>query len=141
MVEVLTELSLVQAARNYNKYKLEQIGIEPSTYVFEKYDIDSLQFARSSDYYADQYVIYERIYDSVRMRIQVMKSRYDALSEFEIKQEDSVKRLQKDSKTEDSLTPMERLISKQPSQKGREDQLEDKGLIPPVEMGREQFPD
>jgi len=140
MVEVLTELSLVQAARNYNKYKLEQIGIEPSTYVFEKYDIDSLQFARSSDYYADQYVIYERIYDSVRMRIQVMKSRYDALSEFEIKQEDSVKRLQKDSKTEDSLTPMERLISKQPSQKGREDQLEDKGLIPPVEMGQEQFP-
>lgn len=97
MVDVLTELSLVYAARNYNKQKLEATGIKPDEYIFEKFDIDSLQFERSNDYYSEQYSQYERIYDSVKSRIQKMKNRLDSLRDIEVKREDSIKQVEKDS--------------------------------------------
>ncbi|MDX1543776.1 MAG: DUF4296 domain-containing protein [Christiangramia sp.] len=97
MIEVLTELSLLHAARNYNKFKLEKTGIRPDEYIYKKFEIDSLQFERSNNYYAEQYTQYERIYDSVKARIQRMKSRLDSLREVEIKREDSLKMAEKDS--------------------------------------------
>ncbi|MCM8568708.1 DUF4296 domain-containing protein [Gramella jeungdoensis] len=97
MIDVLTEISILQAARNYNKFKLEETGIKPDQYIYEKFDIDSLQFERSSNYYAEQYTQYERIYDSVKARIQRMKTRLDSLRDLEIKREDSIKKAQKDS--------------------------------------------
>ena len=97
MVEVLTELSLVNAARNYNKQKLESTGIKPEEYVYEKFNIDSLQFERSNDYYTEQYDQYERIYDSVKVRLQVIKARLDSIREVEVKIEDSIKLARKDS--------------------------------------------
>jgi len=141
MVDVLTELSLVHAAKNYNKFKLEQTGIQPDKFVFEKYDIDSLQFEQSSNYYSDQYVIYERIYDSVRGRIKVLKSKYDSLREVEIKREDSLKRLQKDSlQMMDSIMAIPRLrdsvqrsrLKLKDDIKGKEEKRD--SLIAPVSM-------
>ncbi len=104
MIDVLTELSLVHAARNYNKFKLENTGINPDEYIYEKFDIDSLQFEKSNDYYSEQYTQYERIYDSVKSRLQIMKSRLDSIREVEVRIEDSIKRVKKDSlRTKDSL--------------------------------------
>ena len=97
MIDILTELSLLHAARNYNKFKLEQTGIKPEEYIYDKFGIDSLQFERSNNYYAEQLTQYEVIYDSVKKRIQVMKSRLDSLREIEIKREDSIKMARKDS--------------------------------------------
>ncbi|GAA4313302.1 hypothetical protein GCM10023115_30180 [Pontixanthobacter gangjinensis] len=97
MVDVLTEMALLNAARNYNKQKLESTGIKPDDYIFKRFGIDSLQFERSNDYYAEQYTQYERIYDSVKNRIQNIKSRMDSLREIEIKIEDSIKLAEKDS--------------------------------------------
>lgn len=104
MIDILTELSLLHAARNFNKFKLEGTGIRPYKYVYEKFDIDSLQFEKSNNYYAEQYSQYERIYDSVKARIEIMKSRMDSLREIEVKREDSIKQAKKDSlKISDSL--------------------------------------
>ena len=104
MIDVLTELSLVHAARNYNKFKLENTGINPDEYIYEKFDIDSLQFEKSNDYYSEQYTQYERIYDSVKARLQIMKSRLDSIREVEVRIEDSIKRVKKDSlRMKDSL--------------------------------------
>ncbi|TBW30084.1 DUF4296 domain-containing protein [Gramella sp. KN1008] len=104
MIEVLTELSLLHAARNYNRSKLEETGIRPEEYIYEKFNIDSLQFERSNNFYAEQYTDYERIYDSVKVRIQRMKTRLDSLREVEVKREDSIKMAEKDSlKVLDSL--------------------------------------
>ena len=104
MIDVLTEMALVHAARNYNKKKLESTGIEPEKYIFEKFNIDSLQFERSNDYYSDQYNDYERIYDSVKVRLQILKKRLDSIRDIEVKIEDSIKQARKDSiKALDSL--------------------------------------
>lgn len=104
MIEVLTELSLVNAARNYNKQKLESTGVKPEEYIYEKFDIDSLQFERSNGYYTEKYDQYERIYDSVKVRLQIIKTRLDSIRDIEIKMEDSIKLARKDSlKAIDSL--------------------------------------
>lgn len=97
MIDLLTELSLVNAARNFNKFKLEKTGIEPEKYIYEKFDVDSLQFERSNAWYSEQYTQYERIYDSVKNRIQVMKSRLDSIMDRERRIEDSIKQAEKDS--------------------------------------------
>lgn len=97
MIDILTELTLVQAARNYNKSKLEDMGITPDTYIYEKFGIDSLQFERSTEWYAENYVQYDRIYDSVKARIEIMKKRIDSTLERERRIEDSLKLARRDS--------------------------------------------
>ena len=90
MVEVLTELSLVQGARSYNRQMLEQVGLKPREYLWRKFDIDSSQFARSSDYYARNYVQYQRIYDSVKVRLEGLKEIYDSIRVEEERVRDSI---------------------------------------------------
>lgn len=97
MIDVLTELSLLHSARNFNKQKLEATGIDPDTYIYEKFDIDSLQFERSNSWYSEQYAQYEGIYDRVKDRVQAMKNKLDSLREIEVKIEDSIKKVKKDS--------------------------------------------
>lgn len=97
MIDVLTELSLLQAARNFNKQKLEDTGINADTYIYEKFDIDSLQLQRSIGWYSEQYTQYERIYDSVKIRVQFMKNKLDSLREIELKIEDSIRQAKNDS--------------------------------------------
>ena len=104
MIDILTELSLVQAARNFNKQKLEDLGINPDEYIYEKYGIDSLQFEKSSDYYAENYLEYDRMYDSVKTRIEKLKVRLDSIRDREIEIRDSLALITKDSlKMVDSL--------------------------------------
>lgn len=132
MIDILTELSLLHAARNYNKFKLEQTGINPDKYIYEKFDIDSLQFERSNDYYAEQYTTYERIYDSVKARIEVMKSRLDSLREIQVKREDSIKQAKKDSlKDIDSLE-----VSKDSLKLDIKEIEADDSLVPPPALSR-----
>lgn len=91
MVDVLVEVSLLQAARNYNKVMLEEKGIDPEHYIWEKYDIDSLQFATSSQYYAQNYRQYERIYDRAKEQLEVYKIHYDSLEQLARQERDSLR--------------------------------------------------
>ncbi len=104
MIDVLTELTLVHAARNFNREKLEKTGLIPDQYIYNKFDIDSLQFQRSTEYYSEQYSTYETMYDSVKNRIQRMKTRLDSIREIEVRIEDSIRQAKKDSiRSRDSL--------------------------------------
>src|SRR5690554_5100183 len=91
MVDVLVEVSLLQAARNYNKVMLEEKGIDPERYIWEKYDIDSLQFATSSQYYAENYRQYERIYDRAKEQLEVYRVHYDSLEQLARQERDSLR--------------------------------------------------
>lgn len=97
MVEVLTELSLLQGARSYNRSLLEETGLKTETYLWDKYDIDSLQFVRSSNYYAENYRLYENIYDKVKERLEVLKAAYDSIREEHERVRDSLQEFGIDS--------------------------------------------
>lgn len=137
MVDVLTELSLLNAARNFNKFKLEKTGIEPESYIYEKFGIDSLQFERSNAWYSEQYTVYEGIYDSVKVRVQLMKTRLDSIMERERKIEDSIKLAQKDSlkQLRDSLkNPADSIKKPDSLLVNKKVKVVDSLLAPPVQM-------
>ncbi len=106
MVDVLTEISLLNSARNFNKRIFENTGITPEKYIYEKFDIDSLQFERSSNFYAENYDKYDKIYSRVKDRLDSMKIKLDSIQEEEHRIQDSlaVERKKADSLKLDSLT-------------------------------------
>ena len=107
MVDIITEISLLQSARNFSKRIFESTGIQGQEYIFKKYNIDSLQFKRSNDYYADNYEIYQRIYDSVKQGFERLKVKLDTLQLQEKRIKDSIATARKDSlkKAGDTIEP------------------------------------
>lgn len=121
MVDVLTELALLHGAKSYDRRTLERTGLEPEEYLFEKYSIDSTQFAKSNAYYAANADVYLRIYDSVNARLEALKVKYEALKEEQERIADSIREAKKDT-----------LIS---PESGNQDSLivfKEKKLLPPA---------
>ena len=70
MVDIIYDLSILEAAKSQKPIVLEQYQIQSNSYVYKKYQIDSLQFANSVKYYATDFENYHTIYDSVNKRIE-----------------------------------------------------------------------
>lgn len=90
MVDVLTELSILNAAKNYNKRMLESKGVQPDKFLYEKHNIDSLQLAQSTQYYAKNYNRLEFIYERVKQNLEEMKREFEERQEKEKQQPDSL---------------------------------------------------
>ncbi|TQD38567.1 DUF4296 domain-containing protein [Haloflavibacter putidus] len=91
MIEVLTDLAKLDASRSYNETSFSKRDVKIKKLIYAKYGIDSTQFAKSSNYYAEDFNVNQRLYDSVRVRLERDKARVDAL----IKKEDSLKNAKK----------------------------------------------
>ena len=70
MVDIIYDLSILEAAKSQKPIVLEQYQIKSNTYIYKKYQIDSLQFANSVKFYATDLEKYYGIYDSVNKRIE-----------------------------------------------------------------------
>ncbi len=70
MVEILTELAMINAAKINNVTVLQNNNIEPLPYIFKKYGFDSIQFVESDRYYASIPVKYEAIYLKVQSKLE-----------------------------------------------------------------------
>ena len=70
MVDIIYDMSILEAAKSQKPIVLEQYQIQSNSYVYKKYQIDSLQFANSVKYYATDFENYHTIYDSVNKRIE-----------------------------------------------------------------------
>lgn len=101
MVDVLTDISLVHGARSYNKDLMIEKGIDVQKYVFEKHDIDSLQYIKSHEYYSENYREFEDIYARVKERLEGIKVEYDSIRVREERRQDSLRALVKS----DTLSP------------------------------------
>jgi hypothetical protein len=87
MVLIFKELAIVNAAKGTNIGNLKDNGIEPTTYLFEKFEIDSAQFVDSDRYYASKPLLYETMYKDVetklenqRIQLEAMKKEKDSLN-------------------------------------------------------------
>tara|TARA_R110002167_G_scaffold261316_3_gene467787 strand:- start:4246 stop:4671 length:426 start_codon:yes stop_codon:yes gene_type:complete len=94
MVAVLTELAIVNAAKSTNITVLSQNEFVPMEYLFEKFDIDSVQFVESDRYYASQPVKYEEIYLQVQSKLETIGTEIHAVK----KVNDSIKLQEAESK-------------------------------------------
>lgn len=91
MVEVLTDLSILYSAKNYNKKILEETGLPLKTYLYEKHQIDSLQLAQSTEYYAKNYIQFKKIYNQVKLNLDKMKTDLEVVQAEENCVEDSIR--------------------------------------------------
>ena len=91
MVEVLTDLSILYSAKNYNKRILEETGLPLKTYLYEKHQIDSLQLAQSTDYYAKNYTQFKKIYHQVKLNLDKKKTDLEVVQAEEKGVEDSIR--------------------------------------------------
>jgi len=111
MEQVLYDLYIINAAKGVNRKLLEHNGFMPETYVLTKYNIDSIQFRQSNDYYAFDAIAYKNIVENVKKRLekdkivfeklqktegQAAKRRRDSLSKINTKKKDSIKKINKE---------------------------------------------
>lgn len=73
MTDIIYDLSILEAMRSQKPLVLEQNGINQNTYIYKKYGIDSIQFAKSNQYYASDIAIYKQIYEDVAKRLEAHK--------------------------------------------------------------------
>ncbi|GAA0712767.1 hypothetical protein GCM10009430_03540 [Aquimarina litoralis] len=92
MIEILTDIAFVKAAKGSYKKVFDIEKINPELYILEKHGIDSLVFVENNRWYISQLDGYEKIFNKVKKNIEVSKIKFEKLK----KEEDSIKRI-KDS--------------------------------------------
>lgn len=108
MVEVLIDVHLFNAAKNVNRLTLQQTGMTPNEFIYEKHNIDSIQFEKSNAFYSTDFNTYERIHLRVKDFLENKKIEIDTLIAREKRHQDSIKF------TVDSIKPEN--ILKQPDE-------------------------
>jgi hypothetical protein len=104
MENILYDLALLQAIKNYQPQKLKEHSIDHKTYIYQKYKIDSLQFAQNNKYYAADMEEYRLMFQNVSDRIKKEKDLNDTL----LNRENKVK----SKKIKDSLIKNEKVKGK-----------------------------
>ncbi|PWI30750.1 DUF4296 domain-containing protein [Flavobacteriaceae bacterium LYZ1037] len=102
MVNVLLDMSLLSSAKGINKSKLENNGIFPESFIFNKHQIDSLQFAESNRYYTYHLKEYQDIITKVEDSLKKLREDYSKLVEKEEKEtrkKDSIRRAEQKNKS------------------------------------------
>ena len=73
MVDIIYDMTLINVAKGVNKSILENNGIIPEQYLFNKHSIDSILFAKSNEYYSYDLKTYQTIYDNVKTKLEKNK--------------------------------------------------------------------
>jgi len=98
MVNIIIDLRLLASANGSNQKVLQDKGVYSEEYVFKKYNIDSLTFALSNNYYAYYVEDYDEIYTMVRDSLELLKKNLDQLviqEEDEKRKTDSINNIRK----------------------------------------------
>lgn len=85
MVNIMYDLSLLDAIKYQNPAVLDSNQINPKQYIYKKYGVDSLQLAQNNVYYASDYTNYKLMFDEVVKRIENDKKKARALIKVEEK--------------------------------------------------------
>lgn len=114
MEDILYDLAVLDAIKTNDPVSLERKKITASTYVYDKYDIDSLQLVSSNHYYASDVHNYLKMYKRVEEKLGKEKTKIDTIiaqkkikklelkkgKDTSIKSPDSIKRRRMDKKAE-----------------------------------------
>lgn len=77
MVNIIYDLSVLEAMKSKNP---ALSGKPTSAYIYNKYHIDSLQFAENNRYYAAEIEKYKKIYDQVNERLETNRKIADSIA-------------------------------------------------------------
>lgn len=103
MENILYDLALLQALKGYSPLELQKNSVNPKSYIYQKYKIDSIQFVENNKYYSSDIEEYKLMYERIITRIEKEKKDVDAKinTDYKKKQQqttDSLKRASKKKK-------------------------------------------
>lgn len=103
MENILYDLALLQALKGYSPQELQKNHVNPKSYIYQKYKIDSLQFVENNKYYSSDIEKYKLMYDRIIKRIETEKKTVDTEINKDFKKQqkqttDSLKRASKKKK-------------------------------------------
>lgn len=94
MVEVLIDVHLFNAAKSVNRLPLQQTGMTPHQFIYEKHQIDSIAFEKSNAYYGAELDTYEEIHSKVKAQLEQRKIEVDTTIARKKRAQDSIKYIQ-----------------------------------------------
>ena len=92
MVDLLTDIFLANGGDNIKNLNLQR-NVNYFPLIFDKYQIDTIQFKESNYYYTSKIDDYDEILGEVDKRLKALRKQL----EFEVKMKDSIKALKRDS--------------------------------------------
>ncbi len=107
MQNILYDVVLLDAIKYQNSENLYKNGINPKTYIFKKYKVDSTQFAKSSAYYASDYREYKKMFEEVNNRLKKDKEAIELLNKKAEKKASALAKA-KGKKTQDSIKKVQK---------------------------------
>lgn len=90
MVDIMYDLSILEAIKNQNPASLDTFKINSRDYIFKKYKIDSVQFAKSNVYYASDYNEYKSMFEKISKRLEANKNNVDSLVKLQKKKKNPI---------------------------------------------------
>ncbi len=122
MIELWTEIIIADNAKTVKNAK-SQKKINYLPFVYQKYKIDSARFMESNIYYTSKIEEYEKMFESVELRLRKIKVSYDPLSadidpSLPIWKKDSIRRVNKEKRKKREVQSIKEL-SKEELQKER----------------------
>ncbi|WP_165834941.1 DUF4296 domain-containing protein [Flavobacterium cheongpyeongense] len=73
MMDIIYDLSLLEAIKYQQPLSLDSVESSPAKFIFKKYKVDSIQFAKSNMYYAADYESYKEMFDEINARLEKEK--------------------------------------------------------------------
>ena len=96
MVDILTDVYISNASRNVNHKLIKKRGLQLDSIIYNKYEVDSLQFVVSNAYYSSDLEIYEGLLTKVQGRLQTLQIEKDSIYKIVFKK-DSIEKSKKKS--------------------------------------------
>jgi hypothetical protein len=90
MVDVLTDVYIGNASRNVNNKLIKKRNLQLDSIIYNKYQVDSLQFVVSNAYYSSDLKIYGNLLTQVKDRLVLLQKEKDSIYKIVFKQ-DSIK--------------------------------------------------
>ncbi|QTY26741.1 DUF4296 domain-containing protein [Flavobacterium sp. CS20] len=94
MVEIYTDMLILDGVYRTNSKKFETYGIEPTEHIYNKFDIDSLTLAQNMNYYNLDFEANIKIYEQVQKNIEAQKQIIDSIDRVN----DSLRRLKTETR-------------------------------------------
>ena len=73
MSEIIYDMTLISVSKGVNRKILENNGFKPTSYILKKYQIDSVDFITSNEYYSSNLDMYLSIYQNVLNKLEKNK--------------------------------------------------------------------
>ncbi|PIF31633.1 uncharacterized protein DUF4296 [Flavobacterium sp. 9] len=92
MIDIMYDLSLLEAIKYQNPMSVDSNETNPTKFIFQKYKVDSLQFAQNNMYYAADYERYKDMFDEISKRLAKNQRATDSLVKIDEKKEAKIKK-------------------------------------------------